>query len=124
MAQSPSIDYIRASRDAALAALDTSISTIGNQIAQTTTPGPYLNQLTKRYQDLMNERAAIFAAATEAVLALPSVMAAAATLNKLSGQLNTAAQALPAATNVLTGSASVLSLAQQFADTLATAQKT
>jgi hypothetical protein len=122
MAQSLSIDDIRNSRDAALAALDGSISVVGNQIAQTTTTGPYLDQLTTRYHDLMTQRNAIFAAATESVLSLPSVIAAAATLNSLANQMKTVAQALPAATNILTGSASVLSLGQQFADTLATAR--
>jgi hypothetical protein len=122
MAQSQSIDDIRNSRDAALAALDGSISTVGNQIAQITTTGPYLDQLTNRYHDLMTQRNAIFAAATDAVLSLPSVIAAAATLNSLASQMTTVAHALPAATNVLTGSASVLSLGQQFADTLATAR--
>jgi hypothetical protein len=121
MAQS--IANIRASRDTALAALDTSISVLGNQIAQTTTTGPYLDQLTTRYHELMTQRNAIFAAATDAVLRLPSVIAAAATLNSLASQMKTAAQALPAATNVLTGSASVLSLGHQFADTLATARQ-
>jgi hypothetical protein len=117
MAQS--IDDIRNSRDAALAALDASISAVGNQIAQTTTMGPYLAQLTTRYHDLMTQRNAILVATTDSVLSLPSVIAAAATLTGLANQMKTVAQALPTATNVLTGSASVLSSAQQFADTLA-----
>jgi len=120
MAQS--IDDVRNSRDVALAALDASISVVGSQIAQTTTTGPLLDQLTTRYHELMTQRNAILAAATTAVLNLPSVIAAAAELNILANQMKTVARALPTATSVLTGSASVLSLGQQFADTLATAQ--
>jgi len=121
MAQS--IDDIRNSRDTALAALDTSISVVGYKIAQTTTTGPYLDQLTTRYHDLMTQRNAILAAATAAVLQLQQVIDAVATLNSLANQMNAVAQALPTATNVLTGSASVLALGQQFADTLATARQ-
>jgi hypothetical protein len=124
MAQS--IDDIRNSRDTALAALETSIDVLGNQIAQTTTTGPLLTQLTTRFNDLMAERNAILAAATDAVLQSPEVAAAAATLNGLANQMNTIAQNLPTATNVvnvLAGSTTVLSSAQHFANTLATAQQ-
>jgi len=123
MVQQLTIDDIRNSRDTALDALGVSVTTIGDEIAQTTTTGPYLDQLTRRNTDLMNERAAIRAAATDAVLALSSVIAAAGTLNTLSTQMKTAAQALPAATNVLTGTAPILSFGQQFTNEIASAQK-
>ena len=71
----------------------------------------------------MSERNSILAAATEAVLQLPEVVAAADTLNSLANKMKTAAQALPRATNILTRSTSVLALGQQFADTLATARQ-
>jgi shikimate kinase len=120
------IDDIRRSRDTALAALDTSIEVLANQIARITTKGPLLTQLTTRFDNLMSERNAIFAAATDAVLQLPEVVAAAAVLINLANQMNTVAQNLPTATNVinvLAGSTSVLSSAQHFANTLATAQQ-
>jgi len=126
MAQAQSIDDIRRSRDTALTALNTSIEVLSDRIAQTTTTGPLLTQLTTRFDDLMAERNAILAAATDTVLQLPEVAAAAATLISLANQMNTVAQNLPTATNViniLAESTSVLSSAQHFANTLATAQQ-
>jgi uncharacterized protein YoxC len=120
------IDDIRRSRDTALEALNTSIEVLSNQIARTTTTGPLLIQLTTRFDDLMAERNAILAAATDAVLQLPEVVAAAAALISLADQMNAVAQNLPRVTNVinvLAGSTSVLSSAQHFANTLATAQQ-
>jgi hypothetical protein len=123
MKMAQSIDDIRNIRDTALAAFDSSIEVLGSKIAQTTTTGPFLDQLTARFDDLMSERNSILAAATEAVLQLPEVVAAADTLNSLANKMKTAAQALPRATNILTRSSSVLALGQQFADTLATARQ-
>jgi hypothetical protein len=117
------IDDIRKSRDTALKALGVSVTSVGDQIALTTQTGPYLDQLTKRYQDLMNERSAIREAATDAVLALPSVIRAAATLDSLSSKMKAIAQALPAATDVLSSATAVLSLGQQFSDVITNAQK-
>ena len=54
------IAQIRESRDKALDALTRAYDAIGDQIAQTTQIGPTLNALTKRYEDLRSERAAIF----------------------------------------------------------------
>lgn len=119
----PEIDDIRNCRDTALVALGVAVTTIGDQIAITTQAGPYLDQLTKRYQDLMNERSALREAATDAVLALPSVTRAAATLNSLSSQMDMTAQSLVRATDTLIRATGVLSLAQQFADLIANAQK-
>jgi hypothetical protein len=119
----PTIDDIRNSRDTALDALGIAVTSVGDQIAQTIKTGPYLDQLTKRYQDLMNERSAIRAAATDAVLALPSVIGAAAKLNSLSSKMKTIAQALPNATDVLTRATTVLSLGQQVSDFITKAQK-
>ena len=120
---SDQIDEIRSSRDAALDALDTSIISIGDRIAVTTTVGPFLDQLTKRHQDLVREHDAISRAATDAVLALPTVIAAAAALRTLSASMQMTAQDLPNATKVLTTTAKILSLGQQFVDLIATAQK-
>jgi hypothetical protein len=108
-----------ASLNAALSALDATVATLGNQIAQTTTPGPLLDQLTKRYQDVINERATLRAAATNAVLASQAVVSAAGTLSSLAAQMTTAAQALPNATNALGEATAVLSLAQQFTNIVA-----
>jgi hypothetical protein len=84
MSQLATFDDIRRSRDAALDALDDVMDEIDNEIAQTTRRGAYLAQLTKRYQDLKSEYAAISMAATFAALAQPEVVAAANTLNTLS----------------------------------------
>jgi hypothetical protein len=123
MALPPSIADICAGRDAALAALGTAVTSLGDEIAQTVTTGPYLDQLTRRYQDLMDERAAIRTAATDAVLALPAVQAAAATLIALSAQMTATAGTLPTATSVLTTAGTVLTIGQQFADLIGAAQK-
>ncbi|HEU0157442.1 MAG TPA: hypothetical protein VFQ82_15325 [Stellaceae bacterium] len=120
----PSIDDIRNARDAALDALADAVATIGNQIAQTTTTGPFLDQLTKRYQDLMNERSMIRAAATETVLSLPAVIAAAAQLTQLSTDMKRTAQELSDATTTLNKATTILSLGQQFSDVLASASNT
>jgi hypothetical protein len=123
MAQS--IDDIGSSVNTALAALDTAIDALSDQITQTP-DGPVFKQLMARHDDLVDEKNALLAAATAAVLALPQVVAAAATLNTLAKQMNTAAQKLPAATkvvDVLAGSTTVLSSAQRFGNTLATAQQ-
>ena len=124
MSQLATFDDIRRSRDAALDALDDVMDEIDNEIAQTTRTGGYLTQLTKRYQDLKSEYAAISMAATFAVLAQPTVIAAAATLNTLSTQMKATAKELPDATDVLTKTAAVLALGQQFSDVIANAQKT
>jgi hypothetical protein len=123
MAQS--IDDIGNSLNTALKALDTAIDAVSDRISQTPN-GPVFKQLMARHDDLVDEKNALLAAATAAVLALPQVVAAAATLNALANQMNTVAQILPAATNVvnlLAGSTTVLSSAQNFANTLATAQQ-
>jgi hypothetical protein len=123
MNQPATADNIRRSRDAALDALDDVMDEIDDEIAQTTETGPYLVQLTKRYQDLKNEYAHISMAATFAVLAQPSVIAAAARLETLSTQMKTTAQELPNATDVLAKTAAVLALGQQFSDVIANAHK-
>jgi hypothetical protein len=123
MAPPATFDDIRKSRDTALNALEDSLTAVGNEIAVTTTTGPVLTRLTTRNTDLMNTAAGIRAAATDVVLALPSVVAAAATLSGLSSQMKTTAATLPAVTNFLTGTATVLSLGQQFADVIAGSQK-
>jgi hypothetical protein len=123
MSERSAIDDLRNARDAALDALADAITALGNIIAQTTQKGPYLDQLTRRYQELMNLRNAIWAATTDPVLAVPNIVAAAATLNTLSAQMKTTAQELSDATNVLAKTATVLSLGQQFSYLIATAQK-
>ena len=117
MNQRSIIDQIRNARDTALAALKSSIDAVSKKIEIATGPGEAA--LSQRLDDLMNQREAIETAATEAVLALPEVIAAAATLNRLAARMKTTAQQLPAATNVLTTTATVLSLAQQFSQAVA-----
>ena len=123
MTDDAAIEDIRNNRDTALDALEVAISRVGREIAHTTTTGPYMDQITKRYRDLMSEASAIEAAATDAVLALPSIMAAAGKLSSLATRMDTVAKKLPSATNVLGQTATILSLGQQIADLIANAQK-
>lgn len=116
MNQPSIIDQIRNARDTALAALKSSIDAVATQLELATSPDEAA--LDQRLDDLMNQRAAIETAATDAVLALPEVIAAAAALNALAAQMNTTARQLPAATNVLTTTATVLGLGQQFSGIL------
>jgi hypothetical protein len=117
------IDQIRASRDEALQALDAAFNAIGREVARTTKTGPYLDRLTDRYDDLDKERSAILEGATDAVLALPEVVAAAAKLGGLSSQMTRTAAALPNATAALNTATAILSLGQRFVDLIATCQK-
>jgi hypothetical protein len=123
MPRPQAIEAICASRDAAIDALDSAVTSVGSEIVHTIQTGPYLHQLTRRYQDLMNERSAIRSTATDAVLGLPGVMAAAATLGSLSTQMQATAVTLPEATNLLLPTATVLALGQQFVDAVASAQR-
>jgi hypothetical protein len=116
------ISAIRVSRDAALQSLDQAFDAVGDLIAQTTQIGPYLDALTKRYEDIRRERDAIFRSATDAVLALPSVTAAAATLNGLAENMTKRAAELRDATKLLMTAGALVSLGQQFADVIAKAQ--
>jgi hypothetical protein len=119
MNQSCIIGQIPNARDTALAALESSIDAVSKKIEVATgAAGAALNQ---RLDDLMNQRDAIETAATDAVLALPKVIAAAATLKSLAAQMKTTAQQLPAATHVLTTTETVLSLGKQFSGTVANA---
>jgi hypothetical protein len=118
------VDEIRSSRDAALAATSDALFAISQEIATTTTTGLFLDRLTKRHQDLINERAAIREAATDLVLALPEVIAAAQTLNDVATEMLAEAGALPSATNILTSTAKILTLGQNFVDTIASARRT
>jgi hypothetical protein len=116
MNQPSIIDQIRNARDTALAALKSSIDAVATQLELATSPDEAA--LDQRLDELMNQRATIETAATDAVLALPEVIAAAAALNALAAQMNTTARQLPAATNVLTTTATVLALGQQFSGML------
>jgi hypothetical protein len=117
------IAEIRAARDSVLQGINAALNAVGNEIAQTAQTGPYLDALTKRYEDLRSERAAIFAAATEAVLSLPGVVAAVGELSGLAQRMTQTAGELPQATKLLQTASSILSLGQQFANTVANAQK-
>ncbi len=119
MNQTSIIDRIRDARDTALAALKSSIDAVATQLELATSPDEAA--LNQRLDDLMNQRDAIETAATDAVLALPEVIAAAAAMNALAAQMRTTAQQLPTATNVLTTTATVLALGQQFSGALANA---
>jgi uncharacterized protein involved in exopolysaccharide biosynthesis len=120
MNQPSIIDQIRNDRDTALAALKFSIDAVATQLELATSPDEAA--LNQRLDDLMTQRDAIETAATDAVLALPEVIAAAAALNALAAQMNTTARQLPAATSVLTTTATVLALGQQFSGTLVNPQ--
>jgi hypothetical protein len=72
---------------------------------------------------LVNEAAALRAAATDAVLALPEVTQAATALTSVSQRMQKVAQRLPAAKDVLATTAATLSLGQQFVDLIVNAQK-
>jgi hypothetical protein len=119
MNQPSTIDQIRNARDTALAVLKSSIDVVAKKIELATDPDEAA--LNQRLDDLMNQRDAIETAATDAVLALPEVIAAAATLTTLAAQMTTIAQQLPTATHVLTTTATVLLLGQQFSQTVANA---
>jgi len=125
VANSPSgadpIAAIRQSRDDALAALQAATDEVERRIAATTQRGPFLSRLIERDRALISEANAIDAAATDAVLALPEVIQAASTLSSLAQKMKKVAQQLPQATKLLDNTASVLSLAQKFGDTLANA---
>ena len=116
MAQSSTIDQIRQARDNALAALGSAIKAVSRKIERTTDSD---DELEAQLEALMDQREAIEAAATDAVLALPQVIAAAAKLNALSAEMKATAQELPIATNALTKTAAVLALGQQFSEVLA-----
>jgi hypothetical protein len=116
MAQSSTIDQIRQARDNALAALKSAIKAVSKKIELTTDSD---DELEAQLEALMDQREAIEAAATDAVLALPQVIAAAAKLNALSAEMKATAQELPIATNALTKTAAVLALGQQFSEVLA-----
>ena len=121
MAQS--IDDIRNSRDAALAALDTSISAVGNQIAQTTTHGPIFGSADKAISRLYDERNAILAAATEAVLQLTERHRGGRYVEQ-SSQPDEHGRSSATHGHQRTDRKRLgFVLAQQFADTLATARK-
>jgi hypothetical protein len=114
---------LRKSRDDAIAALEVGIDKVEHELATTTQVGPYLKRLSDRDDALINEAAAIRAAATDAVLALPEVVQAAAKLANVSQKMQDVAKKLPAAKDVLTSTATVLSLGQQFVDLTVNAQK-
>jgi hypothetical protein len=117
------IATIRQARDLALAVVEHSISVIENQIAATTQRGPMLQRLADRDDALISEAAAIRAAATDTVLALPAVQQASQTLTKISQDMQKVAKNLPSVTEeALTTTADALSLAQKFVDTIVTAQ--
>jgi hypothetical protein len=119
MNQPSVIDQIRNARDAALAALKSSINAVARKIELATVPDEAA--LNQRLDELINQRDAIETAATDAVLALPEVIAAAATLNALAIQMRTTALQLPTAANALATTATVLALGQQFSGALANA---
>jgi hypothetical protein len=119
MNQTSTIDQIRQARDTALAALGSAIETVGKKIELATGSD---DELETQLDALMQAREAIETAATDAVLALPEVMAAAATLNALSAEMKTSAQELAAPTNALTKTAAVLALGQQFSQVVADAR--
>jgi hypothetical protein len=119
MSQPSTIDQLCSARDTALAALKSSIDASAKEIEVATDPDEAA--LNQRLDNLVNQSDAIETAATDAVLALPEVIAAAATLNALSAQMTKTAQQLPTAANLLATTATVLALGQQFSGTLVNA---
>jgi hypothetical protein len=115
MADAPSIDTIRANRDAALAALDAAYNAVGSALEQATAPGPIQKALNTRYDALDAQRTKIITAATDQVLGSASVIAAVAQLGTLCTEMTTVAEALPGATDVLKATAPVLALGQKVA---------
>lgn len=116
------VDAIRQARDLVLAVVEQSISVVENQIAATTQRGPMLQRLADRDDALINEAAAIRAAVTDTVLALPEVQNAEKALTKISQDMQKVAKILPNTTKTLTTTADALSLGQKFVDTIVTAQ--
>jgi hypothetical protein len=119
----PTIDDIRNARDTALVALDSVLDDIEDEISQTTKKDAHLAELTKQKEALQAKYKAVSDAATEAVLALPEVIAAASTLKKVSTDMDAKAKQLPGTTTNLDKAAAVLSLGQQFRDVIANARK-
>jgi hypothetical protein len=91
MSQPSTIDQLRSARDTALAALKSSIDASAKEIEVATDPDEAA--LNQRLDNLVNQSDAIETAATDAVLALPEVIAAAATLHALSAQMTKTAPA-------------------------------
>lgn len=114
---------LRRSRDDALATLQVAIDRVEHEIATTNQVGPYLKRLADRDDALVNEAAAVRDATTDAVLALPEMKQAAATLANVAQQMQKIAKRLPTATDVLTTSAAALSLGQKFVDVIVNARK-
>jgi hypothetical protein len=81
-----------------------------------------LQRLADRDDALINEAAAIRAAATDTVLALPEVQNAEKALTKISQDMQKVAKNLPNTTKTLTTTVDALSLGQKFVDTIVTAQ--
>ena len=121
MNQTPTVDDIENACNTALAALGKAITQIEAE-ADRAKPGPHRDQLEMRSGDLMDERRAIRAAADKAILSLPGVIAAAAILDRLSGDMMATAQELPNATGSLGKVTALLSLGQQFNDIIAKAR--
>jgi hypothetical protein len=119
----PTIDDIGNARDTPLVALDSVLDDIEDEISQTTKKDAHLAELTKQKEALQAKYKAVSDAATEAVLALPEVIAAASTLKKLSTDIDAKARQLPSTTTNLDKAAAILSLGQQFRDVIANARK-
>ena len=114
---------LRRSRDDALATLQVAINRVEHEIATTNQVGPYLKRLADRDDALINEAAAVREATTDAVLVLPEMEQAAATLVNVAQQMQKIGKRLPTATDVLTTSAAALSLGQKFVDVIVNARK-
>jgi hypothetical protein len=121
--QPPTVEDIENACNTALAALGKAIAQIEAEADQAK-PGPHRDQLEMRSEDLMDERRAIRAAADKAILSLPGVIAAAAILDRLSGDMMATARALPSATGSLGKATALLSLGQQFNDIIAKTRST
>jgi hypothetical protein len=117
------IDAIRAARDAQLEGLGVAIDRVRQEIARYSRNDAYLDRLVTRRTTLTNEMAAVRAAATDEVLALPGVIDAAGRLGALGKQMQDRAAEMPRAKDLLTKASQILTIAQKFIDLVASIQK-
>ena len=117
------IDGILASRDNIASGLDQMIDAITPEFAKPGLSRDEVTRLSARQTALVNERHEVFVRATDEVLALPGVVAAAGKLTKLGQDMNKAAGPLRRGTTLLEQSATVLGVAQKFVDVVTGSQK-
>lgn len=116
------IKTLRANRDKVLRSLEACMNRLNAEMAQITTTTPYFLSLIKRHNDLMNQYSAALRDATDEILAINGVVAAASELGQIAQEMETVAGRLPQATKGLSIATEVLTLGQKFTDLLANLQ--